>query len=211
MKLQDRGNAAAVVFDNLNAGDSPDRLRKTRQGRWAVLMAVAPLLGCAVNARATDATYTGVSGNWSDALMWTPGLPSQPNDAAILAPLSGTALVTLDVDVTNLRQLDFTPVGTNYVTFAQATNNLAIDGNLFMGGLGCTYNQNGGTTVLGGSNNAGGSLFIGNNAGDGSLYNLSGGALSVGGNSFIGNSGAGVFNHINGSHAVGGDCCWVQM
>ncbi len=146
------------------------------------------------NAFATDYTYNGGIGNWSDASKWTPnGIPSTGDNITI----SSNSL-TLDIDVTvNNVTMSANLSGSNTLSVAgtmtwsggavsasiiiQNTGTLNITGAVNTGNLTLngTTNQTGGNLILTGND------IVDNNG----TYNLSGGSINL-------NVGTTQFNNI---------------
>ena len=197
-------------------GNRANKARRKPASRWAVLLAVAPVVGLMIQPADSGASpgvllnsdspataiagltvptdvYAGPSGNWSDSQFWSLGRSPINGDAVLLSPALGTTYVSYDVvNPVSLAKLTLNTTGTASITLIQSQGILSVTGTEIVGD-----NGTGAFLFGGGLHTVGGGLVLGNSTNGSGTYAMFGGVLKVKGTGAI-IGGNGVFTQTDG-------------
>ncbi len=160
---------------------------------------------------ATDFLWNAVlPADWNTATNWSPptSVPGGGGNSADTATILNGGTATITASPPAIAEIDLGESGSSLLTntvnhsAGTVTVNNALALGLLLPGAG-VYNQSGGIVDIGAAG-AGGSLIIGEDAGTGGTYNLTGGTLNAsiaGQDSYIGESGSGTVTQSGNSVA----------
>ena len=199
-------------------GNRANKARRKPASRWAVLLAVAPVVGLMIQPADSGASpgvplnsdspttaiagltvptdvYAGLSGNWSNGQLWSLGRSPIDGDAALLAPASGATYVSYDVvNPVTLSKFTLAATGAASITWIQNQGIMFVTGSEIVGDTGT-----GAVLFGGGLHTVGGGLVLGNSTNGSGTYTMFGGVLKVKGTEAI-LGGNGVFTQTAGAN-----------
>jgi len=144
-------------------------------------------------------TWSASFGNWSVANNWGGNLPGAADEAYIIN--GGTAAITTGGAVCNDLYLGDSNSTNSGTVRMSGSSSLSAANSEYLGNYGA-----GAFTQSGGTNNVGGSLFLGSysavSSGSGSYVLIGAGALAAN-QEFVGNNGTGTFSQSGGTNSAG--------